>query len=90
MFYSNDNFSFFFFQFEDPELFKKLKNPIHQSKDAMLDFVKTKNQTSLSSDELTVSQNIYKTRSGFQIHNIFSNLITPINYDEIVSAIESF
>lgn len=90
MFYSNDNLSLFFLDFNDPDLFKRLKNPICSNKDELMTFIKTKENTSLSSDEIVISQNIYKTRSGFQFHNIFTGHVAPISYDEVVSAIESF
>lgn len=90
MFYSNDNLSFFYFDFNEPEIFKKLKNPIYSSKEELLNYLKTKEHNFISIADIAVNQKVYKTRSGFQFHNLFLNNIIPINYDEIISAIESF
>lgn len=89
-FYSNDNQSFFHFDFYDADVFKKLKNPLHSSKEELLNFIKSKDKTSMTSEELIVAKNIYKTRSGFQLHNIFIGSVIPVNYDDIVSVIENF
>lgn len=89
-FYSNDNQSFFHFDFYDADVFKKLKNPLHSSKEELLKFIKSRENTSIKSEELIVAKNIYKTRSGFQLHNIFMGSTIPINYDDIVSVIENF
>ncbi|EPP7234492.1 hypothetical protein ACTOJ1_001441 [Shigella flexneri] len=89
-FYSNDNQSFFHFDFYDADVFKKLKNPLHSSKEELLNFIKSKEKTSITSEELIVAKNIYKTRSGFQLHNIFIGSVIPVNYDDIVSVIENF
>lgn len=90
MFYSNDNLSLFFLDFNDSDIFKRLKNPICLNKDELMTFIKTKESTYISSDEMVIAQNVYKTRSGFQIHNIFTGHVAPISYDEVISAIESF
>ena len=89
-FYSNDNQSFFHFDFYDADVFKKLKNPLHSSKEELLNFIKSKEKTSITSEELIVAKNIYKTRSGVQLHNIFIGSVIPVNYDDIVSVIENF
>ncbi len=89
-FYSNDNQSFFHFDFYDADIFKKLKNPLHSSKEELLNFIKSIEKTSITSEELIISKNIYKTRSGFQLHNIFIGSTIPVNYDDIVSVIENF
>lgn len=89
-FYSNDNLSFFHFDFYDADIFSKLKNPLYSSKEELLSFIKSKEQTSITSDQLIVSKNIFKTRSGFQLHNIFIGSVIPINTDDIISVIENF
>lgn len=89
-FYSNNNQSFFRFDFYDADVFRKLKNPIHSSKEELLTFIKSIEQTSITSKELIIPKNIYKTRSGFQLHNIFIGNTIPVKYDDIVSVIENF
>jgi len=89
-FYSNDNLSFFHFDFYDADIFSRLKNPLHASKEELLNFIKSKEKTSITSEELIVSKNIFKTRSGFQLHNIFIGSVIPVNHEDIISVIENF